>query len=147
MVENKFYFKFSLLCFILLFLTGYILFFITNISYASDSVYVWSTETKPLDKTQTTNANLNTSLVNNQTTDLALQSGGAVLIDILQKYEVKEAYAFDINKDLINCYNVIKTNVENLIQELDKKEKDFIQIKFHVLKMLLVWVAHKFGLM
>lgn len=81
MVENKFYFKFSLLYFTLLFLTGYILFFITNISYASDSVYVWSTETKPLDKTQTTNANLNTSLVNNQTTNLALQSGGAVLIE------------------------------------------------------------------
>ena len=38
--------------------------------------------------------------------------GGAVLIDILQKYEVKEAYAFDINIDLINCYNVIKNNVE-----------------------------------
>ena len=52
--------------------------------------------------------------------------GGAVLIDILQKYEVKEAYAFDINKDLINCYNVIKTNVENLIQELDKKEMKFL---------------------
>ena len=55
--------------------------------------------------------------------------GGAVLIDILQKYEVKEAYAFDINKDLINCYNVIKTNVENLIQELDKKEKKFLKRK------------------
>ena len=52
--------------------------------------------------------------------------GGAVLLDILQKYEVKEAYAFDINKDLINCYNVIKQNVEALIQELDKKEKDFL---------------------
>lgn len=37
--------------------------------------------------------------------------GSAVLIDILQKYEVKEAYAFDINIDLINCYNVIKNNV------------------------------------
>lgn len=34
--------------------------------------------------------------------------GGAVLIDILQKYGVKEAYAFDINIDLINCYIVIK---------------------------------------
>ena len=52
--------------------------------------------------------------------------GGAVLIDILQKYEVQEAYAFDINKDLINCYNVIKSNVENLIQELEKKEKEFL---------------------
>ncbi len=52
--------------------------------------------------------------------------GGAVLIDILQKYEVREAYAFDINKDLINCYNVIKNNVENLIIELNKKENEFL---------------------
>lgn len=55
--------------------------------------------------------------------------GGAVLIDILQKYDVKEAYAFDINIDLINCYNVIKNNVELLIQELDKKEKEFIKLE------------------
>lgn len=54
--------------------------------------------------------------------------GGAVLIDILQKYEVKEAYAFDINKDLINCYNVIKYKVEDLIQKLDKKEKEFLAL-------------------
>lgn len=54
--------------------------------------------------------------------------GGAVLIDILQKYEVKEAYAFDINIDLINCYNVIKSNVEELINRLDKKEKEFIAL-------------------
>ena len=44
----------------------------------------------------------------------------------MQKYKIKEAYAFDINNDLINCYNVIKTNVEDLIYELNKKEKDFI---------------------
>ena len=54
--------------------------------------------------------------------------GGAVLIDILQKYEIKEAYAFDINIDLINCYNVIKNNVEELINYLDKKEKKFIAL-------------------
>ena len=54
--------------------------------------------------------------------------GGAVLIDILQKYDVKHAYAFDINKDLINCYNVIKYKVEDLIQKLDKKEKEFLAL-------------------
>lgn len=54
--------------------------------------------------------------------------GGAVLIDILQKYDVKEAYAFDINIDLINCYNVIKNNVEELISKLDKKEKEFLAL-------------------
>ena len=52
--------------------------------------------------------------------------GGAVLINILQKYDVKEAYAFDINIDLINCYNVIKTKVEELIKELELKEKEFL---------------------
>lgn len=54
--------------------------------------------------------------------------GGAVLIDILQRYKVKEAYAFDINIDLINCYNVIKNNVEELIKQLEKKEKKFISL-------------------
>ena len=54
--------------------------------------------------------------------------GGAVLIDILQKYDVEEAYAFDINKDLINCYNVIKQDVETLIEKLNEKEKEFLNI-------------------
>lgn len=55
--------------------------------------------------------------------------GGAVLINILQKYDVKEAYAFDINKDLINCYNVIKNNVEELICELKIKEDEFLKLE------------------
>lgn len=55
--------------------------------------------------------------------------GGAVLINILQKYDIQEVYAFDINIDLINCYNVIKRDVENLIRELDIKEKEFIQLE------------------
>lgn len=55
--------------------------------------------------------------------------GGAVLINILQKYDVKEAYAFDINIDLINCYNVIKTDVEELIKELDIKEKEYLKLE------------------
>ena len=55
--------------------------------------------------------------------------GGAVLINILQKYNIKEAYAFDINIDLINCYNVIKNNVEELIRELDVKEKEFKKLE------------------
>ena len=55
--------------------------------------------------------------------------GGAVLINILQKYDVKEAYAFDINLDLINAYNVIKEKVEELIKELDTKEKEYIKLE------------------
>ena len=55
--------------------------------------------------------------------------GGAVLINILQKYDIKEVYAFDINMDLINCYNVIKSNVEELIEELEKKENSFLVLE------------------
>ncbi len=55
--------------------------------------------------------------------------GGAVLINILQKYNVKEAYAFDINRDLINCYNIIKTNVEDLIRQLENKEERYLNLE------------------
>ena len=36
---------------------------------------------------------------------------------------------FDINKDLINCYNVIKNNVEALIKKLDEKEKKYMSLE------------------
>lgn len=55
--------------------------------------------------------------------------GGAILIDILQKYNIQEAYAFDINIDLINSYNVIKNNVENLITNLKQIETEYLQLE------------------
>lgn len=55
--------------------------------------------------------------------------GGAVLIDILQKYEIQESYAFDINIDLINSYNVIKNNVEELIFDLKQMETEYLQLE------------------
>ena len=54
--------------------------------------------------------------------------GGAILIDVLQKYNVNEAYAFDTNQDLINAYNVIKTNVQSLITKLKKCEDEYIPL-------------------
>lgn len=54
--------------------------------------------------------------------------GGAILIDILQKYNIKEAYAFDINIDLINSYKVIKNNVEDLITRLKDIETEYLQL-------------------
>lgn len=52
--------------------------------------------------------------------------GGAVLIDILQRYDIQEVYAFDINIDLINSYNVIKNNVEELIANLKQMETKYL---------------------
>lgn len=54
--------------------------------------------------------------------------GGAVLIDILQRYSIEKVYAFDINQELINSYNVIKNNVEELITVLSILEKEYLRL-------------------
>lgn len=65
--------------------------------------------------------------------------GGAVLINILQQYDVKEAYAFDINRDVINCYNIIKENVKDLF-----KNQDLRKMK-HILKKCICKKQKKNG--
>jgi len=46
--------------------------------------------------------------------------GGAVLFYIIQHYKPKYVFISDINEELINTYEVIKNDVENLIKELKK---------------------------
>jgi DNA adenine methylase len=54
--------------------------------------------------------------------------GGAIFFHSAQKYDsIKHFYLFDINPDLVNCYNTIKKDVENLIKELRTLEKQFLQ--------------------
>jgi DNA adenine methylase len=56
--------------------------------------------------------------------------GGAVFFYIAQNYpSVKRFYLFDINQDLINCYNAIKTDVESIINDLKTLEKKFLAKK------------------
>ena len=54
--------------------------------------------------------------------------GGAVLIDILQRFEVKKVYAFDINQELINAYQVIKNDVDELITILSILQKEYLKL-------------------
>ena len=52
--------------------------------------------------------------------------GGAVFFHIAQKYEsIKHFYLFDINEDLVNCYNTIKSDVDSLVEKLKTLEKKF----------------------
>jgi len=44
--------------------------------------------------------------------------GGAVLFDILSRYEFEEVYISDVNKELLNTYRVIKDDSEELISNL-----------------------------
>lgn len=52
--------------------------------------------------------------------------GGAIFFYIAQNYPtIKHFYLYDINQDLVNCYNAIKKNVENLIEELEELQREF----------------------
>lgn len=46
--------------------------------------------------------------------------GGAVLFDILNRFQPNEILINDINQDLINTYSQIKNNCKNLISELSQ---------------------------
>lgn len=54
--------------------------------------------------------------------------GGAVLFDVLNKYNLEEIYISDINPDLINTYLVIRDSVDNLIEVLGSLQSDFMSL-------------------
>lgn len=66
--------------------------------------------------------------------------GGAVLFDMLQNYNIDEAFIFDVNYDLINTYKVIKGNIDYLIEILTFMEEKYLnsdettrkQIYYHI---------------
>ena len=53
---------------------------------------------------------------------------GAVLFDILNHYDLEEILVNDSNTELINVYQEIKTNVEELIQLLQQFEKNHFEL-------------------
>src|SRR3989344_2194236 len=50
----------------------------------------------------------------------AFVGGGAVLFYVLKHYKPKEIIISDINEELINAYQIVRDDVENLIKELKK---------------------------
>ena len=52
--------------------------------------------------------------------------GGAVLFDILNKFELEKIYISDINIELLNCYKVIKEKVQKLVDKLKVFENEFL---------------------
>ena len=51
---------------------------------------------------------------------------GAVLFDILNTYEMDEVYICDTNVELINVYEVVKSNVDKLITLLKNYEVQYL---------------------
>lgn len=51
--------------------------------------------------------------------------GGAVLFDVLSKYELDEVYISDVNAELINMYLVIRDQAEELIEILSEYQTEY----------------------
>ena len=52
--------------------------------------------------------------------------GGALLFNVLSKYNFESLYIGDTNAELINAYNVVKNNVEQLIEKLKEMQLAFV---------------------
>ena len=52
--------------------------------------------------------------------------GGAVLFDILNRYELEEIYISDINTELINTYCMIRDEVDGLLELLSAMQDKFL---------------------
>lgn len=52
--------------------------------------------------------------------------GGAVLFDILNKYDLEKVYISDINEQLINTYRVVCDNINALVENLYIMQNEFL---------------------
>lgn len=54
--------------------------------------------------------------------------GGAVLFDVLQRFDIERAVIIDLNKELINCYRCIKENVDEIMKQLEQVKSRFLSL-------------------
>ncbi len=64
----------------------------------------------------------------------AFVGGGAVAFHIIKNHKPQEVFLSDINEELINCLNIIKTDVESLINELKKLKKGHDKETFYKIR-------------
>ena len=55
--------------------------------------------------------------------------GGAVLFDVLGKYDLNQVYISDINAELINTYRIIRDDADDLIETLSCMQNEFIPME------------------
>ena len=55
--------------------------------------------------------------------------GGALFFHLMNNYEVKESYLFDINKELILTYDVIKKSPKELIELLSNLQEEYVPLE------------------
>lgn len=73
--------------------------------------------------------------------------GGAVLFDILSRYELQKIYINDINAELINTYRIIQNNVDKLISLLNAYQSEFLPLSVQQRKEYYMEKRERFNLL
>ena len=71
--------------------------------------------------------------------------GGALFFSILSKYDFEELYISDINAELINAYQAVKNDVNNLIAKLNEMQMLFLPMDENGRKYFYYTVREKFN--
>ena len=71
--------------------------------------------------------------------------GGALFFNILSKYDFEQLYISDINTELINAYQVIKSNVDSLTERLQEMQMLFLPMDENGRKFYYYSVRDKFN--
>lgn len=71
--------------------------------------------------------------------------GGALFFSILSKYDFEELYISDINAELINAYQAVKNDVNNLIARLNEMQMLFLPMDENGRKYFYYTVRERFN--
>lgn len=71
--------------------------------------------------------------------------GGALFFSILSKYYFEELYISDINAELINAYQTVKNDVDNLIAKLNEMQMLFLPMDENGRKYFYYTVRERFN--
>ncbi len=71
--------------------------------------------------------------------------GGALFFSILSKYDFEELYISDINAELINAYQVVKNDVESLIEKLNEMQMVFLPMDDNGRKYFYYTIRERFN--
>ncbi len=71
--------------------------------------------------------------------------GGALFFSLLSKYDFEELYISDINAELINAYQAVKNDVDNLIAKLSEMQMLFLPMDENGRKYFYYNIREKFN--
>lgn len=71
--------------------------------------------------------------------------GGALFFSVLSRYDFEELYISDINAELINAYQVVKNDVENLIEKLNEMQMVFLPMDDNGRKYFYYTIRERFN--